>query len=133
MNWIHWNAVLETGHPILDTDHEQLVVLINRLTASVKAREGKAACLDLLDKIISQAKVHFAFEEQLMAEQQYPHAARHAAEHTRLLKQAIRFMVKFEADSSASHIPVIHFPEDWLTTHIVTADREFAVFLGAAV
>ena len=133
MNWIHWNSALETGHTILDTDHEQLADLINGLTDSVKERRGEAACLDLLDKIIRQAEVHFAFEEQLMAEQRYPKANQHIAEHTRLLKQATRFMEKFESDARESHIPLIHFPEDWLTTHIVTSDRELAAFLSGAL
>ncbi len=77
MDWIRWNDVLTTGHLILDTDHQCMVDLFNRLTASVKERNGKAASLELLDKIIQHAQVHFAFEEQLMAEHRYPHVSQH--------------------------------------------------------
>ena len=131
MKWIHWDNVLATGHAILDTDHERLVDLFNQLTTGVKERKGKVVCVDLLDKIIHHTQVHFTFEEQLMADEQYPKVDQHKAEHVRLTKQAIRFMVKFQSDSPGSHIPLIHFPEDWLTLHILTADKELAEFLSA--
>jgi hemerythrin len=131
MEWIHWDNVLATGHVILDTDHERLVTLFNQLTTSVKERKGKDACAELLDKIIHHAQVHFAFEEQLMADHRYPKVDQHTAEHARLVKQAVRYMVKFEAATPGSHIPLIHFPEDWLTFHILSADKELAAFLSA--
>lgn len=131
MEWIHWDNVLATGHAILDTDHEHLVDLFNQLAASVKERKGKIACTDLLETIIQHAKLHFAFEEQMMAEEHYPRTDQHAAEHCRLIKQAIRYKAKFEADAPQSHISLIHFPEDWLTFHIFTADKELANFLSA--
>ena len=132
MEWIAWSDVLATGHAILDTDHEHLVKLFNQLVVSVKERRGKAAGVELLNKIIRHSQVHFAFEEHLMAEQHYPKADQHAAEHTRLIKQALRYKAKFESDSSGLHIPLIHFPEDWLTIHILVADRELADFLSVA-
>jgi hemerythrin len=132
MEWIRWDHVLATGHAILDTDHQRLVELFNRLAAVVKGRKGKAACVELLDNIIHHAQVHFAFEEQLMSEQNYPNADLHAAEHCQLTKQAIRYMVKFQTGCAGSHIPLIHFPEDWLTRHILTADKELAEFLSTA-
>jgi len=130
MKWIAWDNVLATGHVILDTDHEHLVALFNQLAASVKERKGKTACVDLLHKIVHHAKVHFAFEEQLMTEHHYPKTEQHAAEHARLIRQAVRYIAKFEADSPELHIPLIHFPEDWLTFHILAADKELADFLS---
>jgi hemerythrin-like metal-binding protein len=131
MEWIHWDNVLATGHVILDIDHERLVTLFNQLTASVKERKSKVACTELLGKIIHQTQVHFAFEEQLMADHGYPKIDQHTAEHARLVKQAVRYMVKFEAAAPGTHISLIHFPEDWLTFHILSADKELANFLGA--
>jgi hemerythrin len=130
MEWIHWDTVLATGHVIFDTDHEHLVALFNQLVASVKERKSKVVCAKLLYKIIQHAQVHFAFEEQLMADQHYPKADQHTAEHARLVKQAVRYMAKFEADAPGSYIPLIHFPEDWLTFHILSADKELAEFLS---
>jgi len=131
MKWIHWDNVLATGHVILDTDHEHLVALFDQLVSSVKERKGKVACAELLYKIIQHAQVHFAFEEQLMADHHCPKANQHTTEHARLVKQAVRYMVKSEADNPGLHIPLIHFPEDGLTFHILTAHESLADFLAA--
>jgi len=131
MEWIHWDKVLVTGHVIMDTDHEHLVDLFNQLTTSIKERNSKEACVELLGKIIQRAKLHFAFEEQLMDELRYPKADEHRAEHSRLITQAVRYKAKLESDSADLHMPLIHFPEDWLTFHIVSADKELAAFLSA--
>ena len=130
MKWIPWDNVLATGHARLDADHMILVDLFNQLATSIMERKGKVDCVNLLDKIVRHAKAHFEFEQQLMAEHRYPNTEQHTAEHVRLIAQAIKYIAKIEADSPGSHIPVIHFPEDWLTFHILAADRELADFLS---
>ncbi len=132
MEWIPWDNVLATGHAVLDADHQHLAHLFAKLTASVKERKDKIVCANLLDRIIQHSKKHFEVEEQLMAEHHYPKADQHTTEHARLIVQAIRFKAKFEAGTSGSHIDLIHFPEDWLTFHILAADKELADFLSTA-
>jgi len=129
MEWIPWNNVLATGHSVLDADHKILVAIFNQLADSVRRRSGKAVSSDLLAELIEHAKTRFALEDRLMAEHCYPKADQHAAEHVQLVKRAINYKTKFDAGSPGSHIHVIHFPEDWLTFHILGADREFADFL----
>jgi hemerythrin-like metal-binding protein len=130
MEWIPWDDMLATGHSVLDADHKILIALFNELADSVKKRSGKAACLSLLEDIIEYARMHFALEDQLMAEHGYPKTDRHAAEHVRLIKRAITFKTKFDAGTPGSHIDLIHFPEDWLTFHILGADKELGEFLA---
>ena len=130
MDWIPWNDMLATGHAVMDADHKNLVKLFNQLTDSVKKRKGKIACSNLLDKIIEHTKAHFELEELLMAEHHYPKTGQHTAEHALLMKQAHNYKAKFEAGSPGSHIPLIHFPEDWLTFHILAADKELTEFLS---
>ena len=132
MEWIAWDNVLATGHAALDRDHQHLVVLFAQLTAGVKERKDRTVCADLLGSIIGHSKAHFEVEEKLMAEHAFPKADRHTSEHARLIAQAIRFKAKFEAGIPGSHIDLIHFPEDWLTFHILSADKELADFLSAA-
>jgi hemerythrin-like metal-binding protein len=132
MEWIPWDDMLATGHADIDADHKILIALFNQLTDSVRKRSGKAVTGDLLDDIIEHAKTHFAMEDRLMADHRYPKADQHAAEHVQLIKRAINFKAKFDVGSPGSHIEVIHFPEDWLTFHILGADKELGEFLAAA-
>ena len=132
MEWIPWNDVLATGHAVLDADHKALIDLFNQLSESVKRRSGKAVSSELLDEIIDHAKEHFALEDRLMAEHRYLKYEQHAAEHVQLIKRAINFKAKFNAGAPGSHIDLIHFPEDWLTFHVIGADKELGEFLTAA-
>ena len=130
MKWIPWDEMLATGHSALDSDHKILIALFNELADSVTKRSGKAVSSNLLDDIIEHAKMHFAREDQLMAEHGYPKLNQHAAEHVQLIKRAITFKTKFDAGTPGSHIDLIHFPEDWLTFHILGADKELGEFLS---
>ena len=131
MDWIPWDDMLAIGNAGIDADHKILIGLFNQLADSVRNRSGKAVSGDLLNDIIEHAKAHFALEDQLMAEHRYPMADQHAAEHVQLIKRAVTFKAKFDAGSPGSHIDVIHFPEDWLTFHILGADKQLGEFLAA--
>jgi hemerythrin len=130
MRWIPWDELLTTGHSVLDADHKILIALFGQLEDSVRKRRGNAVSSGLLAEIIEHAKTHFAQEEQLMAEYRYPMADRHAAEHVQLIKRAKTFKIKFDGGTPGSHIDLIHFPEDWLTFHILGADRDLGDFLA---
>ncbi len=132
MEWIPWDDMLAIGHADIDADHKILIGLFNQLADSVRNRSGKAVSSDLLNDIIDHAKAHFAREDQLMLDHRYPKADHHVAEHVQLIKRAVTFKSKFDTGSPGSHISVIHFPEDWLTFHILGADKELGEFLAAA-
>ena len=132
MEWIPWDDTLATGHSVLDADHKILIALFNQLTDSVNRRSSKTVCGDLLAEIIEHATDHFAMEERLMAEHDYPKFEQHAAEHAQLIKRAANFKTKFDTGSPGSHIDLIHFPEDWLTFHILGPDKKLGEFLSAS-
>ena len=129
MNWIPWNDILRTGHAEIDAEHMELVRLLNELSDAVKHRKGKNACGSVLDAIIDYTISHFALEAELMAKHYYPKTGQHNIEHAQLIKRAQNYRAKFESGSTGTHIELIHFPEDWLTFHILTSDKELAGFL----
>jgi len=131
MKWIPWDDVLATGHADMDADHKVLIRLFNQLADSVRNRSGRAVSSDLLNDIIEHAKTHFAMEDRLMATHRYPKADQHVAEHAKLINRAVNFKTKFDVGSPGSHIDLIHFPEDWLTFHILGADKALSEFLSA--
>ena len=131
MEWIPWNDILKIGHAAIDAEHMAMVRLFNQLTEAVKNNQGKRICANALDNIIEYTISHFKHEAELMAEHQFPKADQHNLEHAQLIKRARNYRVKFESGASGSHIELIHFPEDWLTRHILTWDKELGEFLTA--
>lgn len=130
MDWIPWNDLLKTGQPEMDADHAKLAELFNALGRAVKNRKDIDVCVSLLDDIVRHTKTHFEHEDQLMAERRYPKAEQHRAEHSVLLRQALAYRAKVTGGAAGTYIPLIYFPEDWLTRHIRTADRLLADFLA---
>ena len=130
MDWVAWDETLETGHAELDAEHRALAQLFNRLRDAVQGGEGKAACAKVLDGIISHTKAHFEFEQRLMAQQHYPRAEQHTAEHAMLLRQALDYREKFDLNDAAARSALSKFPEVWLAYHILFSDKDLAAFLA---
>ena len=130
MDWIAWDDTLETGDARMDADHKELAELFNLLRDAADGGKGRAACAAILDDIIRHAKAHFELEQRLMAQQRYPKAEQHAAEHAMLIKQALDYRQNFDVDSAASRSALMRFPEVWLAFHILFSDKELAAFLA---
>ena len=129
MDWIKWDHRLELGHEGMDTDHRQLLSLVNQLAKVIVDNLGKQAYDALLDDLIAHTRAHFGMEEQLMAACSYPYAREHRSEHARLIKDLLDHRAKFDASAEPS-ISLLYFFDQWLSRHIVASDRELANFLS---
>ncbi len=114
----------------MDADHVELVELFDLLGESVEKARGKDFCCSVLDRIIEQAKAHFALEERVMAEHRYPIRSQHEAEHAMLIAQAVDYRSRFQADAATLPVAIAHFPEVWLAFHILFSDKKLADFLA---
>ena len=132
MDWIAWDASLDTGHIRMDAEHKELAQLFNRLRDAVDGGEGKAACAEVLDRIIGHAQAHFEREQQMMVQHAYPKAAQHAAEHAMLLRQARDVRDSFDVTTGEARAALMKFPEVWLAYHILFSDKELAAFPARA-
>jgi len=132
MDWIAWDATLDTGDAGMDAEHKELAQLFGRLLEAVEGSEGKAACAKVLDNIIGHAKAHFELEQRLMRQHAYPKKEQHAAEHAMLIRQVLDYKENFDVDTAAARSALMHFPEVCLTYHILFSDKELAAFLAIA-
>ena len=129
MDRIAWDDTLDTGHAGMDADHRELADLFDRLREAVESGEGQPACARILDKVITRAKAHFEYEQDLMIAQRYPKTQQHAAEHAMLMRQALDYREHFDVDSAASRLALMHFADIWLAFHILFSDKELAAFI----
>lgn len=126
---VTWSDGLLTGHEALDAQHREIYGVCDRLGEAVAAREfPDASDLRFLERYIEE---HFAHEETLMREVQYPRLDAHAREHrayaatlARLLRQSMseRDMVGEVTASVTS----------WFGSHILHQDVALAAFVAAA-
>ncbi len=121
------------GVEVLDEDHRKLVAMINELYGGLRAGHGKDTLGHLLDGLVNYTKIHFAHEEQLFAQTDYPGAAAHKKEHDDLTQQVLAVQAKFKEGAVTSlSLEVMGFLKEWLTTHIQGSDPQYGPHMNAS-
>ncbi|HWD23148.1 MAG TPA: hemerythrin family protein [Burkholderiales bacterium] len=126
---IEWNDQLHLGHEALDDHHKEMVNAANLLYAAHLAGTREAV-LSHLHALIAASTEHFVFEEELMAQIKYPKALVHTEHHGEVLAQLNRFFDRVIANNVADADKVLAFLREWLTSHLVTFDRDLVQFMS---
>jgi len=77
-----------SGHPLLDHQHQELARELAHLEGLLHGSVDEALLLAQLTRLDHQTRAHFRCEEQLMAEQHYPHLDAHRQHHQQIEQQA---------------------------------------------
>lgn len=125
---IAWSDDFATGNAGIDDDHRRLLALFNEFSLAVNAGKGEAVIRGVLDDLVDYTHYHFAREELLMQESDYPDYARHKKMHDTFIRQV---------DDVGSHLSVgtelgaflLSFLAKWLSGHILGADRHLGRYL----
>jgi len=72
MPLLEWTEDMSVGVPELDVDHKGLIVVVNRLEASVNDPERRNVVRQCLYALLRYAEIHFKREERVMAACELP-------------------------------------------------------------
>ncbi len=117
---------LNTGIESLDYEHRRLIGVMEELCDSFEhaEAEGPGAVSDLFGTLYARASAHFALEERLMREKQYPRYDAHKADHERLLDQIRAMMEAYEAGRCVDcGMTLRSCLEAWFAEHVRESDR----------
>jgi len=128
MAFMEWNDSYTLGVCEVDEQHRHLFELVNEMYDCLVRGEEQSATGKILDKLIDYTVDHFATEENLFAEQQYPKLEEHKEEHDKLIKIALDLQEKLREKSITISFDVLDFLSDWLKDHTTTSDLEYAKF-----
>ena len=128
---IQWREALSVGHPVIDADHRRLLELINLFETAEQANIEQS-----LFELVRYAKVHFAREEALQRQANFPEALKHSGLHKKLMKTAEDFLHKWETSPGDGHAAMVDqiapFLKTWLIDHIINEDLKMKPYLGGA-
>ncbi len=129
MDKIVFDDSLKVNIPTIDGQHARLSDLLNQL---IDYKEGKIdlSLADILAGLAAYVDYHFATEEELFAQYQYPQSAAHKVEHQGFTQKIAAFNAEYEQDQTIG-LPdeIIAFLFDWTKHHIQVVDRQYAPFL----
>ena len=117
---------LLTGNEIVDTQHREIFRLVQCvLDADTDRGEKIETALTFLANYVSE---HFAAEEKLMAEVDYPNAAEHAQQHVDFMEAVGEFAKRFEAEGKTISVSqtINNLVLTWLDEHIKNSDMSLA-------
>ena len=129
MALINWSEAFEVGIPEVDEQHKKLVAIVNALHEAMLKGQARETMGKALEEVVDYTVYHFATEERLFAEKQYPRAAAHKHLHDELTATAKKLRADVASGKSVISHEVMRFLRDWLQQHIMSEDKAFGRFV----
>ena len=136
MPLLTWTPAFSVGVKVLDDQHKELMVLINRLHSALQQGTGNTIVVALLGDVSQYATMHFATEESLMREFGFAGLVTHAAEHEQFTRQVRELLVAAVAtaegvvDGTVLTLETMNVLKDWLEKHVARSDQKYADFFA---
>lgn len=125
-----WRDEYNTGNQLIDSQHQHLFEVINRLHDSMLAGHGEDVVSQTLDELAEYTLTHFRDEEVLMVEYDYPNYEIHRLKHDGLLTEVKQLQTQLKAvDHHRLSIEVSQFLTNWIIHHMKEEDQKFMAFL----
>jgi len=129
MGHITWKDYYSVGHPRLDTEHKQIIGVINALYDAMQQGPGRQAIKPLLDRLCQYTVSHFKDEEQVMRERNYPELAQHRALHEAIRRKT--FDLREHADLVTGR-DLLRYLKEWWLGHIQSEDKKYEPYMECA-
>ena len=129
-----WDSTLESGYEKVDNQHRQLVTALNNLMAASAEGKGDKAVMQTLDFLTGYAIKHFADEEQLQVDYDYPDYLNHKRIHDEFKVVVGDFTQRVMKEGPTAELITLvsNTVGAWLLNHIKGDDFRMAAFVQAA-
>jgi hemerythrin len=128
---IHWKDEYLVGHPIIDYEHRTLVNITNTLYDAVQGSVDPDCVDRTVAHLLEYVERHFARDEALFLETDYPYADAHMRMHHEIEKTVRGIDTLQHTNPRALDVhEVVEFMRRWLLQHIAKADRSYAAYLA---
>ncbi len=125
-DFIEWNNNMSVSNQVIDRDHKMLIQYVNEMHSAMAAGKGKEIVGSILNKLVKYTEEHFGREEIIWKAGRYVNFDRHKQAHVDLLHTVAEFKDKYDKGAVLLTFDVMNFLRDWLTNHILKADKAAA-------
>jgi len=127
---IAWNESYSVKVGSLDTQHQKLFTIMNRLHEAMAVGKGQAQVKAVLQELIDYTTTHFAAEEATLEKKGYPTLTAHKAEHKALLEKVRGYQKEYMEGKTGMAASLLQFLVEWLKQHIQQTDKKYSQFLN---
>ena len=115
--------------PQIDRDHALILDRFSETYGTLSAEESqREALLRLAEALETHLRDHFAREERVMADADYPDRAAHTRAHAALERRARRLLARLDSPLCAEALPTLR---DLFLGHLLTWDAAFEAWAEA--
>ncbi len=128
---IQWTPDLAVGIAEIDEQHHRLVALIDEFYGSIRETPPREGVAHLLSGMADYTRYHFDAEERLMREHAYPGLDAQVVQHNHFVDKVEDVARRFGTGQLVLSLEVTAFLRDWLSQHILGADKAMGQYLVA--
>ncbi len=129
---IKWTPEYKMNIPEIDKEHYSLFEKLNEFYQGLEDGSSKERLGQLIKGLLDYAKNHFSNEEKYMESIGFPDIDKHREEHKAFIKKASGFYDKYQSGKLILSLEVTNFIKEWITHHIKSEDKQYAIFAGTA-
>ncbi|MCL2345070.1 MAG: bacteriohemerythrin [Desulfobulbus sp.] len=129
---INWSSDLDTGIPVIDHQHRRIVDFVNDLEAA-QVLGDKKKIKSVIDDCVDYTISHFAFEESMQVEANYPYCKPHKKVHELFARKVAEYQQRIELgdDVAALSVELHNMLCRWLINHIKHDDADYVASVKA--
>lgn len=130
MSYFEWINDFSVGVAAFDAEHKQLIGYINRLYDAVADGKAESEIANVLGGLVDYTVNHFAHEEDMMRQYDYPDFESHKNHHDSLFVKVNEYRSRFSKERSAILPELMEFMKGWLMVHIKETDKKYSAFFS---
>jgi len=127
---LDWNENYDVGVKEFNKQHERLFGFVNSLFKIVGLKDKTNTMDEVMEGLVNYTVTHFAAEENLMRENDYPEYEAHKDEHDKLCREVTDIYAKYKAGDKINSVELLIFLVNWLKNHIEKIDKKYGPFLN---
>lgn len=126
MSLFTWDSIYSVGVDLIDQQHKNLFAIANRFHDAYTTRQEHALLVATFGELLDYTVTHFADEERMLREFNYPDFARHKVNHEKLIALVQGYQQRLERAESGIGLAAMNFIQTWLNGHVLGMDRAYA-------
>ncbi len=132
MSFATWNDSYSVRVQRIDSEHQQLFVIVNNLYEAMKGGRGRDVLQPVLQELVAYTQQHFRNEEALLRQAGYADLAAHIVQHQKFVNRIQQLSNEYQAGATAITVELLDFLKNWLTGHIMGTDQHYSAALHAS-
>jgi hemerythrin-like metal-binding protein len=127
---IEWKSDLSVDNDSIDSEHQGLIKVINILYRSVRSAADMSVIEDTYNEMRRYTETHFANEERMMTEANYPELEKHRKQHQGFVRRLDEVYNEYHSGTDSAGVSLMSLLGAWWTAHINTTDKALGLYLN---